>query len=614
MVNPRDESTRLSRKLGAVLAPEGCTFTVWAPLASKVMLHIVSPAGKTIPMEDAGDGYFTKTLRDVTAGHRYFYHVAGKDLPDPASCYQPEGVHGASEVCDRYYGWTDQAWRGIAARDLIIYELHVGTYTSEGTFQGVIARLPELKSLGVTAIELMPVSQFPGTRNWGYDGVNLFTVQNSYGGPAGLKQLVDAAHEIGLAVILDVVYNHFGPEGNYLPLFGPYFTDRFKTPWGPALNFDGAHSDHVRRFFIENAIYWQTEFHLDGLRLDAVHAIIDNSAVPFLRELKHATAREANRLQRPLTVIAESDLNAPRIIQADLAGGYGLDAQWSDDFHHCLHVLLTGERDGYYTDYTGGVSQFAKVWRSGYAYTGEYSAFRARRHGDFPAQCSLKQFVVCAQNHDQVGNRRMGERLSVLSDIDSLKLAAAAVLLSPFTPLLFMGEEYGEQAPFQYFVDHSDADLIKAVQAGRQEEFAAFYNAGKCPDPASEETFQRSSLKHSLASKGQHRRLREFYEYLISLRKTYRCIGQAEREHVDVEVFEEQMVLLVRYKVSAWPEMLLLLCFARSPVELSLKTEPGPWDVILNSAANDPFERRRQTAKILNAPARSALLLIRSGS
>ncbi|HVK59341.1 MAG TPA: alpha-amylase family glycosyl hydrolase, partial [Candidatus Kapabacteria bacterium] len=369
--------------LGPDLREDGiCSFAVWAPSAAQVELHIVSPRDQVISMAPLPAGYYRAEVKGIAPGTRYFYRLNGKsEMPDPASRYQPEGVHGPSEVVDQKFAWTDSGWRGLPLRDYVIYELHVGTFTAEGTFDAIIPHLAELKALGVTAIEIMPVAQFPGKRNWGYDGVGLYAVQNSYGGPAALKALINAAHEHGLAMILDVVYNHLGPEGNYLGNFGPYFTETYKTPWGPALNFDGPYSDGVREFFIENAIYWQQEFHFDALRLDAVHAIRDVGALPFLSELKSRTAAKAKELNRSFCLFAETDLNAPRFILPQSVGGYGCDAQWADDFHHCLHVLLTGEKHGYYEDYTGGLEQFAKVWREGFAFTGEYSPYRKARHG-----------------------------------------------------------------------------------------------------------------------------------------------------------------------------------------------------------------------------------------
>ncbi|HTG44082.1 MAG TPA: malto-oligosyltrehalose trehalohydrolase, partial [Verrucomicrobiae bacterium] len=541
--------------LGANLSGSACRFRVWAPNASEVELHLKAPVARRLPMTREAQGYYTAEAQDIAPGTRYTYQLNGQtELPDPASRSQPEGVHGASEIGDGEFRWCDSHWFGLPLRDYIIYELHVGTFSAEGTFDGVVNELPRLKDLGITAIEIMPVAQFPGTRNWGYDGVGLFAVQNSYGGPNGLKRMVEAAHREGIAVILDVVYNHVGPEGNYLDHFGPYFTDTYKTPWGRALNFDGPHSEGVRRFFIENALYWQTEFHLDALRLDAVHAIRDISASPFLRELSRATRARAEELNRRFYLIAETDLNAPRFILPEQQAGYGLDAQWADDFHHCLHVLLTGEKRGYYEDYTGGVAQFAKVWREGYAYTGEYSPFRKARHGDSTRLNSLKQFVVCLQNHDQVGNRMLGERISNLTDFESLKLGAGCVLLSPFIPLLFMGEEYGECAPFQYFIDHSDESLIEGVRQGRSEEFASFAWAGEIPDPKGEKTFHDSQLNLNLAEKGDQAALLHLYRELILLRRDYRCFSLAERHEIEVKCSEAGEFLIVHYRCD--PELL----------------------------------------------------------
>ena len=569
--------------LGANLRADGsCAFCVWAPATARVELHLVSPKDRLVPMERDALGYCSVILKDVANGARYYFRLNGEsDLPDPASRFQPEGVHGPSEVVNPQFQWKDQHWFGVPFREYVIYELHVGTFSSEGTFDGVIPYLAELKALGVTAIELMPVAQFPGKRNWGYDGVGLYAPQNSYGGPEALKRLVNAAHDLGLAMILDVVYNHLGPEGNYLGNFGPYFTSTYKTPWGAALNFDGPHSDEVRRFFVENAVYWQTEFHFDALRLDAVHAIRDISALPFLQDLKQQTAARAEELNRRFYLIGESDLNAPRFILPQSVGGYGLDAQWADDFHHCLHVLLSGEQRGYYEDYTGGLEQFAKVWREGFAFTGEYSPYRKARHGQPTDGTSPKQFVVCAQNHDQIGNRMAGDRLSSLVEFESLKLAAACVLLSPFTPLLFMGEEYGELAPFQYMVHHGDEDLLSAVQKGRREEFASFAWAGDVPDPACELTFARSRLNHSLREKGNHQKLLQFYRKLLAMRRDFRCITNARRCEVEVTVAGE--VLLVRYRLE--PELLIAFSFSKQPVSTALPKNANGWPTILDSAA-----------------------------
>ena len=442
-------------------------------------------------------GYHEVLVDGVEPGTLYRYRLDGTlERPDPASRCQPEDVHGPSQVVDSHFDWDDSAWCGIPLREYILYELHVGTFTPEGTFEAIIPYLPELKALGITAIELMPIAQFPGQRNWGYDGVYPFAVQHSYGGPDGLKRLVQACHRHGLAVVLDVVYNHLGPDGNYLGDYGPYFTERYKTPWGGALNFDGPYSDEVRRFFIDNALFWVTEFRIDALRLDAVHAILDHSAQPFLQELGLALQARAEHMNRRIYAIAESALNDTRIIRSRELGGYGLDAQWNDDFHHALRVLLTDDRGGYYQDF-GELGHLAKAFREGFVYAGDYSAYRRRRHGHSSRHMPAQQFVVFAQNHDQVGNRMFGERLSQLVSLEALKLAASAVLLSPFIPLLFMGEEYGEVAPFQYFISHLDPQLVDAVRRGRREEFAAFAWQGEPPDPQDIATFQRAKLDHA---------------------------------------------------------------------------------------------------------------------
>ncbi len=533
--------------LGATyLGEDRCHFLVWAPLAQKVEVHILAPGDRTIEMRPADRGYHHVLAEGVGPGALYYYRLdAQTEKPDPASHFQPKGIHGPSEVVDEAFPWEDASWTGVGLRDYIIYEIHVGTFTEEGTFTAAIPYLDELKSLGITALELMPVAQFSGARNWGYDGAYPFAVQNSYGGPAGLKALVDACHTRGLAVALDVVYNHLGPEGNYLDLFGHYFTDRYRTPWGPAINFDGAESDEVRRFFIENALYWVKTFHIDALRLDAIHAIVDPSARPFLEELGIAVHEEAERLKRKVYVIAESDRNDSRIIRARAQGGYGLDAQWSDDFHHALHTLLTGERNGYYCDF-GEVSHLGKAYREGFVYSGQFSAFRTRRHGNSSKDLPSERFVVFAQNHDQVGNRMLGERLSRLVSFEVLKLAAGLVLLSPYIPLLFMGEEYGEKAPFQYFISHSDPSLIEAVREGRQEEFAAFEWLGKIPDPQSESTFQNSKLNHELRHSGEHLVLYNFYRELIRLRKELPAFSRLSKEEMETIVFEREKLLWVK--------------------------------------------------------------------
>jgi len=561
-----------------------CSFLVWSPRVRQMAVQVVAPHQRSFPLRRDGLGYHSAVADGLGPGTRYFLLLDGKQQrPDPASRFQPEGVHGPTEITEPNFEWQDQTWFGLPLRDYIIYELHVGTFTSEGTFDAVISQLPELRDLGVTAIELMPIAQFPGTRNWGYDGVYPFAAQNSYGGPEGLKRLVNAAHREGLAVILDVVYNHLGPEGNYLNEFGHYFTDRYRTPWGSALNFDGPYSDEVRRFFLENALSWQTEFHIDALRLDAVHAIKDCSALPFLQELARVTHRRSEELNRRFYLFAESDLNDPRLISPEVSGGLGLDAQWSDDFHHALHVLLTGEREGYYEDF-GELEPLARALRHGYAYTGQYSRFRKRRHGNLPRLNSVRQFVVFSQNHDQIGNRLKGERLSNLADLEALKLAAGAVLLSPFIPLLFMGEEYGERAPFQYVISHTDPELVEAVRQGRREEFASFAWQGQVPDPQAEATFQECVLNRSLGHEDPHRALYAFYRELLRLRKTLPAIFEAEKDTLSVATSEERQTVQLLYRhatgdVSVW------LCFAEEAMNAKFELPAGAWRLLLDSAA-----------------------------
>ena len=574
----------MSVPLGATYLGEGrCHFLVWAPGAQKAEVHVVGASDRTILMERQDRGYHQVLAEGVAPGTRYYYRLDGRtERPDPASRYQPEDVHGPSEVVDLSFEWRDAGWMGPELADYIIYELHVGAYTDRGTFEAVIPHLDGLRELGVSAIELMPVAQFPGDRNWGYDGAFPFAVQKSYGGPAGLKALVDACHARGLAVVLDVVYNHLGPEGNYLAEFGPYFTDQYRTPWGRAINFDGPESDEVRRFFIENALYWTRDFHIDALRLDAIHAIVDPSARPILEELGLAVHRQARKLKRRIYVIAESDRNDSRIIRSRETGGYGLDAQWSDDFHHALHTLLTGERNGYYRDF-GEVEHLARAYREGFVYSGQYSAYRKRRHGNSSQGLPTEQFVVFAQNHDQIGNRLLGERLSQLVSFEALKVAAGAVLLSPFIPLLFMGEEYGESAAFKYFVSHSDPELIEAVRKGRQEEFAAFDWEGHIPDPQSAETFQSCKLDHSLKADGPHQALYNFVRELIRLRKELPVLSLNSRGQTEAIAFEREKLLWVR-RWRSGEQAVIIFNFGREPATVAFPFSKARYRRTLDSA------------------------------
>jgi maltooligosyltrehalose trehalohydrolase len=577
----------MNSKLGAVPSSEtSCFFSVWAPAAGSVDVHIVSPGERIVPMGKQGRGYFSADIEDVFPGTSYFYRLdEERDRPDPASRFQPEGVHGPSRVIRSRFEWKDSDWAGQPLEEYVIYEIHVGTFTRAGTFDAVIPSLEELKRLGITAVELMPVGQFPGDRNWGYDGAYPFAVQNSYGGPDGLKRFVDACHRCELAVILDVVYNHLGPEGNYFRDFAPYFTDRYRTPWGAAMNFDGPESDEVRRFFIENALCWISDYHVDALRLDATHAIYDFSAHTFLEELAESVHAADTPSGRRAYLIAESDRNDVRLISSTKHGGYGMDAQWSDDLHHTLHGLLTGERDGYYIDF-GRLRQLAKAYREGFVYSGEYSLFRKRRHGSSSADAPGSRLVVSMQNHDQVGNRLLGERLSALGSFEDLKLAAGAVLLSPFVPLLFMGEEYGETAPFQYFISHSDPGLIKAVRMGRRREFADFAWKGEVPDPQSGDTFSRCILNHALKSGGSHAILHRYYRELIRLRKKIQTMGLLRKETLEAVEYAEEQVLALRYP-GGMDEAVALFNFNRESASIRLCLSPARWDKILDSSDPD---------------------------
>jgi maltooligosyltrehalose trehalohydrolase len=504
---------------GANVCRTAVRFSVWAPNASRVRVRLTN-ARREHELTHVGDGVFECTVPDIGAGADYGFLLDDGDqlLPDPVSRFQPDGVHGASRVVDpNAFRWTDDAWRGIAMADLVIYELHVGVFTSAGTFAAVISHLRGLRELGVTAIEIMPVAQFPGARNWGYDGVELYAVQNSYGGPDELRRLVDAAHAEGLGVILDVVYNHVGPEGNYLPLYGPYFTEKYKTPWGPALNYDDAHSDDVRRYVVDNALYWVTEYHVDGLRLDAIHGIFDFSPKHLVQEIAETVHAQGDGLGRRVVVIGESDLNDPRVVRGVKEHGYGLDAQWSDDFHHAVHAALTGETLGYYADF-GDVEWIAAALREPFAYDGRWSHHRKRKHGGPSAGLPRERFVVAIQNHDQIGNRASGDRLSSTLTAEQFRLATALLLLSPYVSLLFMGQEYGETNPFQYFVSHGDDQLVQAVRDGRRKEFESFGWGDEVPDPQSAHTFRRSLLDRDKASHPEHAAILALHRDLLALR------------------------------------------------------------------------------------------------
>ena len=512
-------------------------FGVWAPHPDRVDLVT---GGRRLRMRRAERGWWRLRVDGAPAGTDYAFSLdGGPPRPDPRSAFQPEGVHGPSRLVDHNaHPWRDTLWRGIPLPGAVLYELHVGTFTEQGTFDAAIDRLGHLVELGVDAIELLPVAEFSGSRGWGYDGVDLFAPHHAYGGPEGLKRLVDACHAAGLGVVMDVVYNHLGPAGNYLSQFGPYFTDRHATNWGKAINVDGPGSDEVRAFIVDNALMWLRDYHCDGLRLDAVHAIVDDSALHILEQLAVEVEALAAHVRRPLFLIAESDRNDPRVVRSRDAGGFGLGAAWADEWHHALHATLTGERGGYYEDF-GPVSVLAKALRQAWVYDGAWSPHRRRTHGRSPAGLSGHRFVVCTQNHDQVGNRAVGERPSALASEGRLRIAAALLLTAPFVPMLFQGEEWGSSSPFQYFTDHEDPELGQAVSDGRRREFAHFgWDPEQVPDPQDPATHQRSKLDWAEPAKDGHAALLAWYRELIALRRRIPALTDGRLDRVEVS-FDE---------------------------------------------------------------------------
>ncbi len=498
-------------------------------------------------MEHGSSGFFHGEVSGVEPGTRYRFGLdGGRELPDPASRHQPEGVHGPSALVDLGAMPSDvPGWSGIPLSEYAIYELHVGTFSREGTFDGVVPHLDQLRELGVTAVELMPVAQFPGRRNWGYDGVYPFAVQDSYGGPEGLARLVTECHRRRLAVVLDVVYNHLGPEGEHATDFGPYFATRYRTPWGRGMNFDEPGSEGVRRFFIENALQWIDDYRVDALRLDAADRIEDRSPKHFLEELAETVQARATELRRHVHLIAESCLDRGQMVETRDRGGYALDAQWADDFHHSVHALLTGDRSGYYRDF-GALGQLARVYHDAFIYQDPYTPHRERVPGSPARDVPGERFVVFVQNHDQVGNPMFGERLSKLVGFEELKLAAGLMLLSPFVPLLFMGEEYGEEAPFPFFASFSDPALADGVREGRIRDFASFRWADQPPDPGAESTFERAKLDHTLGVSGRGRLLSNLYRELLRLRREVPALARRSRTDLEVTSEEAQGVLMVK--------------------------------------------------------------------
>jgi len=517
---------------------------VWAPSAKKVELQLKS---ERIRMAKVDNDYWELDSPDLEAGSDYFFVLDGqKPFPDPRSAFQPSGVHGPSRIIDHSaFEWHDRGWNAPVLSSGVIYELHVGTFTAPGTFDAVIERLGHLLELGITHVELMPVAEFSGNRGWGYDGVDLFAPHHAYGGPDGLKRLVDACHRRGLAIILDVVYNHFGPEGNYLPQFGPYLTSRYATPWGSAVNFDDRGSDEVRRFVCDNAKMWLHDYHFDGLRIDAIHSIVDTSAIQILEQLSAEVAELEKSLGRSLVLIAESDLNDPRIVRHSELGGYNIQAQWSDDFHHALHSVLTRETSGYYGDF-GLIKDIADALQRVFVYDGRYSKFRARRHGRKPTGLSGHSFLGYLQNHDQIGNRAPGERSSNLMSIGLLQVAAALVLTAPFIPMLFQGEEWGAASPFIYFTGHENRELGQAVSEGRKKELmAAGWKLEDIPDPQAIDSFTRSKLDWHELEREPHKSILRWHQDLIRLRKSRVDLYDGDLAKVHVEYDEQARWLLM---------------------------------------------------------------------
>ena len=546
---------------------------VWAPERSEpIKLKL---GDRTIEMHRDGEWY-AAIVPELRTPTDYSFIVDGAEVPDPRSMFQPNGVHSTSTTIDHgTFAWTDSNWKGFDLSRAILYELHIGTFTPEGTFEAAAERLGHIVDLGATAVELMPVAEFAGERGWGYDTVDLFAPHHSHGGPDGLKKFINACHENGLGVVIDVVYNHLGPAGNYLANFGPYFTDRYTTPWGAAVNLDGPYSDGVRNYFIDNALMWLRDYHCDGLRLDAVHAFYDRSAVHFLEEIKLRVQELETEIGRKLYVIAESDLNDSRLIWDRSRGGYELDAVWNDDFHHALHSLLTKESNGYYQDF-GRVSDFALAMKQAYVYDGKFSTYRKRSQGRPIGTTDGSKFLAYLQTHDQVGNRARGERTSALMSLEHLKIGAALVLTSPFVPMIFQGEEWGASTPFMYFTDH-DEELGKLVSEGRKREFASFgWSAEDVPDPQAVETFLGSKLNWEEITRPPHAEILRWHKDLISLRKSKSSLMDHDLALVRTEFQENPAWLLVER-----PETATAVNFSEQPLQIDLGTE---YRVLLSSA------------------------------
>ncbi len=605
----------MEKKVGAIYLGNNRTkFTVWAPFKNKV--EVVFEDGRREQLLKDTHGYWEQELTNVPPGSFYKFTLEDNEVfPDPASRSQPLGVHAWSKVTDpALYLWKDAQWKGVPLEEMIIYELHVGTFTAEGTFEAILSKLDHFLELGVNTIELLPVAQFPGSRNWGYDGVYPYAVQESYGGPEGLKKMVDTCHQHGIAVLLDAVYNHLGPEGSYLSQYGPYFTEKYKTPWGSAINFDDKYSDEVRNFFIGNALMWLEEYHFDGLRLDAIHEIIDRGARHFLKEMSLQVDEMEKRTGRKLILIAESDLNDTKVINSYEKGGFGLEGQWVDDFHHSLHAILTGELGGYYKDY-GSLAHLAKSFQQAFVYDGVFSKFRKRTVGNSPIELPPSKFIISIQNHDQVGNRMLGDRLTNLVSLEQLKLAAGVMLVSPFVPMLFMGEEFAEDRPFNYFVSHGDRDLVKAVREGRKREFEYFYDKGEgeFPDPQGKETFDNSKLNWDFKKDPKKNSVFSYYKKLIALKKSgvFKTFSIKDKQ---IEFSEEEQYIKIMAKEGQ--NLFAVFNFKGEMLETEIPGGNFDWKLVISSAAKEwggtaEFQEKLNGKDVLKIPAHSMLVLKR---
>lgn len=576
-------------------SPQKIKFRVWAPKNPSLALAIINQNGDltSYRMRKVGLGIFDFSLDlppDSTTDLDYFYELEnGRLLPDPCSRWQPAGVHGPSRVYDpQRFVWTDDGWKGIPLSDYVIYELHIGTFTSEGTFEGAIQKLPHLCSLGITAVELMPVMEFPGERNWGYDVACPYAAHHAYGGPSGLKAFIDACHSTGLAVILDVVYNHLGPEGNYLGEFGFYFTDRYQTPWGSAVNFDGPYCDYVRKYFIDNALFWLKDYHVDALRLDAVHSIYDKSPRHILEEIQTQFRQKAELLGRRSFLIVESDLNDIKLLSPSKSGGYGIDAQWNDDFHHAIFAALTKSSRGYFQDF-GSIGQIGKAMTEGFVYDGQWSHYRKKRFGTSSKNISGEHFVVCLQNHDQVGNAGLGKRLGRIIPEKQLRLAAALLFFTPSLPLIFMGEEWNAKTEFLYFTSFEDEELGKRVSEGYKAEFQLLDDEKFSPQ--NKERFDRSKIQWSELENPASLSMLEFYKKLISLRRKPPLLFNKVRDNFLVQANEKEKWMLLSSN-----EQLIIANFRDVGVTLSPSLPPETWELALSSS--DDFEKTDENCRL----------------